>query len=189
MLNKIVENSNLKKTKKIKMESRLVSTNENQLKESLNQFLSKCFKNKDKIDVNELNQLKYQLFLLLQYYEFFRIKGSSSNKISGENFAKVLISYVNIYESKAILDRLSNKEFKVDYDVNFNEYLCFFYFLSEFSQVKSKLKEKGITKEELTKLANSIINTLPDQKKRVIFTPKNINLIYEILDTDSKIFI
>lgn len=189
MFKKIKEQVKLKNTRKISFfESRLCSTTEKDLEVAINEFLNKGFKSGTHIEVKDLFELKYQLFLLLQFYEFYRIQGSiETNTISMDSFARVFISYINIYQNRAITERICNNEIKVSTEkVSFNEFVSFFWLVSEFSQVKNKLKEESITKKDLLTFANKIVDTLPDKSKKVKLTEKHINLLFDILDTDSK---
>jgi len=127
--------------------------------------------------------------LLLQYREFYRIKNSQeTGKISKESLYRVFISYINILKNKSIYNRLNKNEFDLTGDFNFNEFVSFFWFINNFSQVKLKLKEKACTTKDLIEIANNIVNTLPDKSKRVKLNEKHIQVIFEILDQDSKIF-
>ena len=127
--------------------------------------------------------------MLLQYREFYRIKNSQeTGKISKESLYRVFISYINILKNKSIYNRLNKNEFDLTGDFNFNEFVSFFWFINNFSQVKLKLKEKACTTKDLIEIANNIVNTLPDKSKRVKLNEKHIQVIFEILDQDSKIF-
>jgi hypothetical protein len=191
MFTKIKDQIKLKNTKKISFfESRLCSTTNEDLQTEIDVFLKKGFKADTHIEVKDLFEIKYQLFLLLQFYEFYRIQGSiETNSISMDNFAKVFISYINIYQNRTIAERISKKEIKLSNDkISFNEFISFFWLVSEFSQVKNKLKEESITKKDLITFANKIVDTLPDKTKKVKLSEKHINLLFDILDTDSKYF-
>lgn len=187
MLHEIKEKIQIKKSSKMRFfESRLAYVTEESLENEIDSFLNKSFKSKT-FEFKELFELKYQLFLLLQYYEFYRIKGSDKeNSISMKSFTKVLISYLNIYKNKNIYDKLLKNELKVEGTVTFNEFVSFFWFMSEFSQVKEKLKDQPMTKEEIIKIANQIIDSIPDKDKKTKLSHKFSTVIFEILDTDSK---
>lgn len=181
----------LNKSRKMSgFESRLSATTEEDLLKEIREFTTKSFninEKKNEIETKELFEMKYQLFKLLQFYEFYRIKGAQeNNKISLDKFARVFTSYINIYKNKEIYDKLNNDQLKFNGDITFNEFMCFHWFLSEISQVKTSIKEKAMNKNELIDVANKIIETLPDKNRRSKLSDKHISVLFDILDTDSK---
>ena len=184
------------------LDSRVVRSDKNILKITIDDFVKNSFKNKEKITLEDIRNIKFKLFKLLSYYEYFRIITSSSkdNKEHKENkdikivndyklptleVSKVFISYINIYKNKQILEKLKNNEFKFEGEFDFNEFLNFFWFCTEFHDVKVRSKDHSIDIKELCVLANSILDkTFPDKDKRKTLTEKHMKLVYEILDTD-----
>lgn len=190
MSSKISSLANLKQSKKINfLESRIVSTNEETVKKQIDLFVNKAFNNSQNIELKELNSLKFKLFMLLQYYEFYRIKDVQNDSISMQNFAKIFVSYINIYKNKMIKEKIANKEYKLDGEITFNEFISFFWFVNEFSELKEKLKNKSFSKEEFTNFANEKLLNFPDNHKRTKINSKIVDLVYDILDKDSKLII
>lgn len=124
--------------------------------------------------------------MLLQYYEFYRIKEIQNDSISMQNFAKIFVSYINIYKNKMIKEKISNKEYNLDGEIKFNEFISFFWFVNEFSELKEKLKNKSFSKQEFTDFANEKLANFPDETKKSKINPKIVDLVYDILDNDSK---
>ena len=127
--------------------------------------------------------------MLLQYYEFYRIKDVQNDSISMQNFAKIFVSYINIYKNKMIKEKIANKEYKLDGEITFYEFISFFWFVNEFSELKEKLKNKSFSKEEFTNFANEKLLNFPDNNKRTKINSKIVDLVYDILDKDSKLII
>jgi hypothetical protein len=88
-------------------DGRTVKTNKNTLFKFMIEFFMKEFPDKE-IKINELGLLKANLFYFISFYEFYRIPESSKDHISMENFAKVILSYIN--KNKAIKRKVENGE-------------------------------------------------------------------------------
>ena len=176
------------KSSKIKtmLDGRVVKTTVEELDCSIKNITKNCFSNKTEINLNDISLLKYKLFLILAYFEFYRIKETNQKKdsISMESLAKVFISYINIYKNKQYYENLSNYDLKGD--ISFNEFVCFFWFCSDFHGLKEVLKEKSISVKDLVTLANKELEKFPDKTKKVKFTEKHMKIFYQLLDDDSK---
>lgn len=168
-------------------DSRLVKTNYQQIETTVKEFTKKCFPNKDKVSVKDLFVLRFEIFLLLQYWEFYRIPQTKPDHISKEDFTKVFISYINIYKNKPILKNLNEGKYNLPGEVSFNEFVTFFWFMNEFSHVKKKIKEKAMDVKELCAAANKITENMADKSKRAVLNEDLMNVFYEILDVNSKI--
>ena len=130
LLKEICPNIPSTQTKSIMLDGRVVKTNKSNIEEAIKLITKNSFSNKEVITFNDILQLKYKLFLLIAYYEFYRIREEKDNKISTENVARVFISYINMFKSKQVLDKLNNGGFNLSGEFNFNEFVCFFWFCS-----------------------------------------------------------
>lgn len=176
------------KTEKVYFDSRIVKTNKNDLEKAINLFTKNAFSDKSNISIQDILDLKLKLFLILSYYEFFRIKDEEDGFISIESFIKVFASYINIYKNKQVLNKIKNKEYDLEYDerISFEEFISFFWFCQDFHNIKDYAKKKSLSKKKLIEIANKSIEKLPDKKLKVVLTEKHMNIIFEILDNDRK---
>ena len=95
----------IKLTNESAFDGRTVKTNRNTLFKFMLEFFTKEFPDK-LINLTKLGLLKAKIFYLIAFYEFYRIPESSADKISIENFAKVILSYIN--KNKAIKRKVDN---------------------------------------------------------------------------------
>jgi len=177
------------KSENIYFDSRVVKTNKNDFESAINLFTKNAFANKSNITIEDIFELKFKLFLILAYYEFFRIKDEENGYISMESFVKIFASYINIYKNKQILNKIKNREYNLSYDekISFEEFVSFFWFCQDFHNLKDGAKKKSINRKKLIEIANKAIQKLPDKKMRKELNQKHLNIFFEILDTDSKI--
>lgn len=85
-----------------------------------------------------------------------------------------------------IKEKISNKEYNLDGEITFDEFISFFWFVNEFSELKEKLKNKSFSKQEFTEFANEKLANFPDETKKSKINHKIVDLVYDILDNDSK---
>lgn len=112
------------------------------------------------------------------------IESIKNRKIPADYFAKVFISYINIYKNRQIIEKLNNNQYNFEGEFDFNDFLNFFWFCNEFHDIKKALKDHSLNAKELCELSNKILDNFPDKNKRLNLTEKHINIVYEILDTD-----
>jgi hypothetical protein len=97
-------------------DGRAVKTNQNTLFKFMLEFFTKEFPDKT-IPISQIGLLKGKLFLFISFYEFYRIPQSSPDHISMENFAKVILSYIN--KNKAIKRKVDNNEISFEVGIFF----------------------------------------------------------------------
>ena len=100
---------NIKITNKSIFDGRSVKTDYNTLYKYCVEFLSKEYK-KETLTYNDFFQTKTDLFVFMLFYEFYRIPETKPNHISMENFAKVILSYIDVYKNSMVKKRIENKE-------------------------------------------------------------------------------
>jgi Ca2+-binding EF-hand superfamily protein len=168
------------------LDGRVVRTDTEQLANTIKIITKNTFKNKEVLTIKDLNYLKYRLFLLLSYFEFYRIKEESKDVISMKDMAKIFISYINIYKNKQILDKLNNNKYDLKGDINFKQFVCFFWFCSDFHAIKEMIIEKKkVNLQQFVEIANKALDkSFPDPSKRVKLTSNEMKIVFEILDTD-----
>jgi hypothetical protein len=149
------DNENLKITDKTSLDGRIVKTDYNTLYKFMVDFVSKAFKNKH-ITIKELENFRFRLYYFLDYYEFYRIPESKADHISMENFARVLLSYVNIYKNKKLKRKIDEKEIEIKVCLNiinnfFREMLVFqnIFAFSMFCHKYKQIRGKSFNKTKL----------------------------------------
>jgi hypothetical protein len=159
----------LKITNQSIIDGRIIKTDYNKLFKYLIDFLSANFKDKVILDIkNDIIQFQYELFSLLIYYEFYRIPQISKDTISMENFARVWLSYANIYKNKNIKKKIEDKLIDLSGEVSFDEFISFFWFISILSVDKHKFFEKSkLGVEDLKKFADNILKSIPEMQFKV----------------------
>jgi hypothetical protein len=188
LMKKISEIEALKITNKSFVDGRIIKTDYNTLYRYMVDFVSLVFKNST-VDINkDLSLFLFEVYLLMLFYEFFRIP-SENNKISMENFAKVLMSYVNIYKNKNIKNKIENKLINLQGDVSFDEYVSFFWFLKGLHHNKNEVFKKGqLTLEDLIKIADEKIKNMPTAgfKIKKGISKRQLQLLIDIFDENGK---
>lgn len=188
LMNKISQIEALKITNKSFVDGRIIKTDYNTLYRYMVDFVSLVFKNPT-IDINkDLSQFLFEIYLLMLFYEFFKIP-SENNKISMENFAKVLMSYVNIYKNKNIKNKIENKLINLQGDVSFDEYVSFFWFLKGLRHSKAEVFKKGqVTLEDLKKIADEKIKNMPTAgfKIKKGISQRQLQLLIDIFDENGR---
>ena len=155
------------------------------------EFVSQAF-NDTVVDINkEIAKFQFEVYLLMLFYEFYRIPLSAENKITIENFARVLMSYVNIYKNKQIKRKIEDKLINLDGEVSFDEYVSFFWFLKQLHNERTEVFIKGhLSLKDLKKLADEKMRSMPSGsviKKKV--SDKQLKLLIDLFDEDGKIII
>lgn len=191
LMDEIQNEGSLKITSKSIMDGRIVKTDELTLRQCVMDFFTKAFRNETKISIDkDLKIFKFKIYLMLLIYEFFSIPQVGDKKISIENFAKVLCSYVNIYRSKNLLSRINEKKIDLDGEVTFDEYLCFFWLLINIFQEKNQIfKDKKLSIEDFKKLFKEKINACPDLglKIKKSINDKQLRVMIQLFDENGNI--
>lgn len=105
--------SNIRITDKSVFDGRSVKTDYNTLFKYVVEFLGKEFPN-NKITQNDFQKVKQDLFLFMLFYEFYRIPSDKMDYISLENFAYVILSYVDPYKFSVIKKKIEDKVINLD---------------------------------------------------------------------------
>jgi hypothetical protein len=188
LMNKISQLEALKITSKSFVDGRIIKTDYNTLYRYMVDFVSLVFKN-TVIDINkDLSQFLFEVYLLMLFYEFFRVP-SENKKISMENFAKVLMSYVNIYKNKHIKKKIEDKLINLQGDVSFDEYVSFFWFLKGLHNDKAEVFKKGqLNLEDLKKIADEKLKNMPTAgfKIKKGISQRQLQLLIDIFDENGK---
>ena len=191
LMEHIRNEGSFKITSKSIMDGRIVKTDELLLRQCVMDFFTKAFNNDTKISIDkDLKIFKFKIYLMLLIYEFFSIPQVGDKKISMENFAKVLISYVNIFRSKKLLSKITEKKIDLEGEVTFDEYLCFFWLLNNIFQEKNQIfKDKKLSIEDFKKLFKEKINSCPDLglKIKKSINEKQLKVMIELFDENGKI--
>jgi len=163
-MDELQKQNSMKITNQSFLDGRVVKTDELKLRQCIMDFFSKAFHNELKISIDkELKFLKHKIYYLLNMYEFYQIPQTSLNKISIENFAKVLVSYVNIYKAKILLRKIEEKKILLEGEVSNDEFFCFFWFLNNISEEKYEIfKGNKLSLEDLKKVFKEKIKLMPD---------------------------
>lgn len=181
----------LKVTEKSTFDGRIIKTDELRLRQCFMDFFSKAFKNETKISIEkELDSLKNKIYYLLTIYEFYQMPQVGPNKISMENFAKVLVSYVNIYKAKNILTRIKEKQISLKGEVTFDEFYCFFLFMNCLLNEKYTIfKDNKLSYEDLKKLVNDKKGNLADFgiKLKKHISDDQFKVLINIFDENGKL--
>jgi hypothetical protein len=189
LMKKISKIEALKITNKSLVDGRIIKTDYNTLFTYIVDFIALAFKNMP-VDINkEISQFLFEIFLMILFYEFYRIPQTGENKISNENFARVLMSYVNIYKNKLIKKKIEEKLINLDGDITFDEYICFFWFLKCLQNEKMEVFRQGeLSFAELKKLSNEKLKTLPTTgfKIKKGISDKQLHILIDLLDNDGK---
>lgn len=82
------------------------------------------------------------------------------------------------------MEKLNDNQYDLSGEFTFNEFLCFFWFVSDFNEAKNQIRVKSVDIKELVNIANKSMENFPDKSRKVKFTEKHMKLIFEILDTD-----
>ena len=146
--------------------------------------------NENKISIEkELENLKHKIYYLLSIYEFYQMPQVGPNTISMENFAKVLVSYVNIYKAKNILNKIQEKQFSLEGEVTFDEFFCFFLFMNCLLNDKySIFQNNKLSFEDLKKLINQKKGSIPDFgiKIKKHISDAQLKVLINIFDDNGK---
>lgn len=186
LMNIITKIESLKFTEKKKIDGRLISTDYNTLYKYMLEFIKKAFPNNVKIDIKkDISNFKSEVYSLMLFYEFYRLPQSKENKISMEKFAKVLLSYTNIYKSKSILKKIDEKLINPEGEVTFDQFVSFFFFLTQFNNEKVEIFKKGkITFKDLRKLADEKLRNMQTGgiKIKKEISDKQLRLLIDLFD-------
>jgi hypothetical protein len=191
LMEEISHIESLKITNKSLIDGRVIKTDYHTLYTFMVDFVSKAFSKDVNVDLKEVNQFQYELFLLQFFYEFYRIPQSGENKISNENFARVLMSYVNIYKNKHFKKKIENKLVNLNGETTFDEYLCFFWFLKQLHREKLDIFKSGqLGFEDLRKLADEKLKTISDTgfKMKKSISDYQLKVMIELFDENGIIF-
>lgn len=185
LMNKISEIESLKITNKSLVDGRIVKTDYNTLYKNLVDFISLAFPDNVEVDIKkELSSFKFGVFIVLLFYEFFRIPSTGENMISRENFAKVLASYTNIFRNKQLIKKIDQKVIDTSGDISFDEYLTFFSFLNVLSNQSFEIFNKQLDLKTLRQIFDGSIKTLDTNsypiKKEI--SDKNLKLLIDLYD-------
>jgi hypothetical protein len=190
LMEEIKKQNSLKVTEKSIIDGRIIKTDELQLRQCFMDFFTKAFKNETKISIEkDLEALKYKIYYLLTIYEFYKIPQSGPSKISMENFAKVLASYVNIYKAKNILTRIQEKQIPLEGEVTYDEFFCFFVFMNCLLDDKYGIfQNKKLSFEDFKKLINDKKGSLPDFgiKLKKNISDAQLKVLINIFDDNGK---
>ena len=191
LMNKISELDSLKITNKSMVDGRIIKTDYNTLYRYMVDFVALVFKN-NVVDINtDISQFLFEIYLLMLFYEFHRIPNQANKKIPMENFAKVLMSYVNIYKNKHIKKKIDEKLIDLSGEISFDEYVSFFWFLKGLSNDKLEVFKDGtITLKNLKKIADEKLKTMPNTgfKIKKGISERQLKLLIDLFDENGKIY-
>jgi hypothetical protein len=191
LMKKIETIDSLKITNKSMIDGRIIKTDYNKLYTFIVDFISIAFKNVNVDIKKDIFKFSYDFYLLMLYYEFYRIPQSSENKIPLKEFAKVLMSYVNIYKSKSVKKKIDHNEINLSGEISFDEFVSFFWFLRCMCNEKLDTFSKGeLSFDDLKILAKNKLKEMPSSssiKKEI--SNKQIKLFIDLFDRDGNIFL
>jgi hypothetical protein len=191
LMDELKRQNSIKITEKSLIDGRIVKTDELQLRQCFMDFFSKAFKGETKISIEkDLDNLKLKIYYLLNIYEFYQMPQSSPNRISMENFAKVLVSYTNIYKAKIVLAKIKQRQIPLEGEVTFDEFFCFFLFMNYLLNHKEDIfKDKKLTYKDLKKYINQNKHKLPDFGLKLKFniSDTQLKVLVNIFDENGKI--
>jgi hypothetical protein len=193
LMDEIKKEGSLKITSQSLIDGRIIKTDELKLRQCIMDFFTKAFKNETKISIDkDLKLLKHKIYLMLTLYEFFQLPQSGDKKISMEDFAKVLVSYVNIYRGKIMLSKIEQKKIPLEGDVTFDQFFCFFwFFINVFNEKQEIFKDNKLCLEDLKKLFKERIKLLPDLGVKINknISDQQLKVMIQLFDENGKIFI
>lgn len=180
-------NENKKLNKSQFLDSRLVKTDSDTLFKNIVEFSNKCFSGKHTISIEkDLKLLQFKLLELLRLYEFYRLPQTRQDHISNVDFAKILVSYVNVLLANNYKKYVDENPLEFPGDISFKEFISFFYFLQQYSIVFEKIfseKEKlGLM--DLKKISDKIISTMPNKELATKLSIDTLKIFFKMFDRD-----
>ncbi|KRX07179.1 hypothetical protein PPERSA_00336 [Pseudocohnilembus persalinus] len=179
--NQLQQKSKTKLTITKMPDPRKVQLTKQEFEETVKKLTEKLFKERQNniLPLKEFLKMREDLLKDILKYEFNSFPHNSKGNITGEDFAKSLISFLDVNQVKKYLKLLEDVKFNGE--INFTDYYVFQKFLQDnMNSLNQVIEEKGvITRKKLKKLIESY-----HQKLQLKSNPDQIDIFIKILDID-----
>ncbi|KAL4506490.1 hypothetical protein ABPG72_000061 [Tetrahymena utriculariae] len=169
---------------KLTMANLLDSRKFNVNKDTFQKHVDLCIKNllgdSNSIPATRILKIKEDITKDVYKYLFDQFEANDEGKISGEDFAKSLISFMEHHRCKQYLKRLNNIEFKGYF--SFEEFYTFSKFLTDNKErIEQTIKEKGYTnRKQFKKLMQEY-----QISQNVAINIEQVNILIKVLDANN----
>ncbi|KAL4459986.1 hypothetical protein ABPG74_003512 [Tetrahymena malaccensis] len=153
-------------------------------KETFKKHIDLCIKNllgdSTSIPATRILKIKEDITKDVYKYLFEQFEVNEEGKISGEDFAKSLISFMEHHRCKQYLKRLNNIEFKGQF--SFDEFYTFSKFLTDNKErIEKTIEEKGYTnRKQFKKLMQEY-----QKSQNVAINIQQVDILIKVLDANN----